>query len=125
MPQKINSIGKEQCLQVVNGLEPICILQKFSTQSSCCIKVFCDAVWERFSLADPTQYIWHLFCHLSRHEPNSYARTQYFQNQFRGLIKPSSGRVSPPTAHHGVLDHSSQEIWRSETFVQVSHQSTR
>ncbi|XP_078362713.1 sphingomyelin phosphodiesterase 4-like isoform X2 [Oculina patagonica] len=51
----------------------------------------------------------------SWHEP----RTQYFQNQFKGLIKPSSGRVSPPTTHHGVLDHGSQEIWRSETFVQV------
>ena len=61
-----------------------------------------------------------MFCYLSRHEPSSYTRTQYFQNQFKGLIKPSSGRVSPPTAHHGVFDHSSQEIWRSETFVQVS-----
>ncbi|KAJ7372162.1 sphingomyelin phosphodiesterase 4, neutral membrane (neutral sphingomyelinase-3) [Desmophyllum pertusum] len=49
----------------------------------------------------------------------SYTRTQYFQNQFRGLIKPSSGRVSPPAAHHGMFDHSSQEIWRSETFIQI------
>jgi len=57
---------------------------------------------------------------LCRHEASSYTRTQYFQNQFKGPIKPSSGRVSPPTTHHGVLDHTSQEIWRSEIFVQVS-----
>lgn len=53
------------------------------------------------------------------HEPSMYTRTQYFQNQFRGMIKPSTGRVSPPTAHHGMFDHSSQEIWRSETFLQI------
>jgi len=52
-------------------------------------------------------------------EASSYTRTQYFQKQFKGLIKPSSGRVSPPTTHHGVLDHTSQEIWRSEIFIQV------
>ena len=59
------------------------------------------------------------FCRLTRHDPNHYARSQHFQNQFRGLIKPSSGRASPPTVHHGLFDHGSQEIWRSETFLQV------
>lgn len=54
-----------------------------------------------------------------RHDLGHYSRTQYFQNQFKGLIKPSSGRVSPPTVHHGMFDHGSQEIWRSETFLQV------
>ncbi|XP_022790636.1 sphingomyelin phosphodiesterase 4-like [Stylophora pistillata] len=38
---------------------------------------------------------------------------------FRGMIKPSTGRVSPPTAHHGMFDHSSQEIWRSKKFLQI------
>lgn len=53
------------------------------------------------------------------HEPSMYTRTQYFPNQFPGMIKPSSGRVSPPSAHHGMFDRSSQEIWRSETFIQI------
>lgn len=55
----------------------------------------------------------------SWHDLGHYCRTQYFQNQFKGLIKPSSGRVSPPTVHHGMFDHGSQEIWRSETFLQI------
>ncbi|XP_067033554.1 sphingomyelin phosphodiesterase 4-like [Acropora muricata] len=55
----------------------------------------------------------------SWHDLGHYSRTQYFQNQFKGLIKPSSGRVSPPTVHHGMFDHGSQEIWRSETFLQI------
>ena len=61
------------------------------------------------------------FCHLSRHDTSHYARTHYFQNQFKGLIKPTPGRASPPTTHHGMLNHGSQETWRSETFLQVSN----
>lgn len=61
------------------------------------------------------------FCHLSRHDSSHYARTHYFQNQFKGLIKPTPGRASPPTTHHGMLNHGSQETWRSETFLQVSN----
>ena len=61
------------------------------------------------------------FCHSSRHDSSHYARTHYFQNQFKGLIKPTPGRASPPTTHHGMLNHGSQETWRSETFLQVSN----
>lgn len=66
-------------------------------------------------------YQWPLLLFLHRHEPSMYTRTQYFPNQFPGMIKPSSGRVSPPSAHHGMFDRSSQEIWRSETFIQVNY----
>ena len=66
-------------------------------------------------------YQWPLLLFLHRHEPSMYTRTQYFPNQFPGMIKPSSGRVSPPSAHHGMFDCSSQEIWRSETFIQVNY----
>lgn len=55
----------------------------------------------------------------SRHDSSHYARTHYFQNQFKGLIKPTPGRASPPTTHHGMLNHGSQETWRSETFLQI------
>ena len=61
------------------------------------------------------------FCHSSRHDSSHYARTHYFQNQFKGLIKPTPGRASPPTTHHGMLNHGSQETWRAETFLQVSN----
>ena len=61
------------------------------------------------------------FCHSSRHDSSHYARTHYFQNQFKGLIKPTPGRASPPTIHHGILNHGSQETWRAETFLQVSN----
>ncbi|XP_068678556.1 sphingomyelin phosphodiesterase 4-like isoform X2 [Montipora foliosa] len=55
----------------------------------------------------------------SWHDLSHCRRPQYFQNQFKGLIKPCSGRVSPPTVHHGMFDHGSQEMWRSETFLQI------
>ena len=61
------------------------------------------------------------FCHSSRYDSSHYARTHYFQNQFKGLIKPTPGRASPPTTHHGMLNHGSQETWRAETFLQVSN----